>query len=108
MPVLVQSKRSKKSQKEHNLNRAASTEGKQRRKEATDLQASVQGGLSDMVRQSKDGILEDEQVENYFTGLQEESESATPKRVTTLNPKIVKRYALRNGKLCQINSHSQS
>lgn len=99
--MLIRSKRSKKSQQEHNLNRAYSKEGQQRNKEAGDLQASVQGGLSDMVRQSPDGILDDEQVENYFTDLQEQS--PTSKKVTTLNPKIVKRYVLRNGKLCQVN-----
>ncbi len=99
--MLIRSKRSAKSQREANLNRAHSTEGKKREQENVNLQASVQGGLSDLVRQSPDGILEDEQIENYFTGLQEQS--PTPKKVTTRNPKIVKSYVLRGGKLCQIN-----
>ena len=83
------------------MNRATSTEGKARERENENLQASVQGGLSDMVRQSPNGILDDEQVDNYIAGLYKES--ATSKKVTTLNPKIVKRYAIRGGKLCQIN-----
>lgn len=99
--MLIRSKRSKKSQQEHNLNREHSTEGQQRRRDAESVQASVQGGLSDMVRQSPDGILDDAQVDNYFQSLHEQS--PTSKKVTTLNPKIVKRYVLRNGKLCQIN-----
>ena len=99
--MLIRSKQSKKSQAEHNLNRGASKEGQNRKKEAVDLQASVQGSLSDMVRQSPNGILDDVQVDDWLTGLQEQS--PTSKKVTTLNPKIVKRYALRNGKLCQIN-----
>lgn len=101
--MLIRSKQSKKSQQENNLNRARSKEGQQRRKEAGELQASVQGGLSDMVRESPNGILDDEQVDTFFEGLQEQSDAATSKKVTTLNPKIVKRYVLRSGKLCQIN-----
>ena len=101
--MLIRSKKSKKSQKEHNLNRARSAEGQQRKQEAASLQASVQGGLSDMVRESPDGVLDDAQVDTYFEGLQEQSDAATPKSFGTLNPKIVKRYVMRNGKLCQIN-----
>lgn len=101
--MLIRSKQSKKSQKENNLNRARSREGQQRKHEAASLQASVQGGLSDMVRQSPDGILDDAQVDTYFESLQEQSDAATPKSFGTLNPKIVKRYVMRNGKLCQIN-----
>ncbi len=106
MPVLIQSQRSKKSQQELNLNREHSTEGKQRTKESGNLQASVQSSLSDMVRESPNGILDDAQVENWLTGLQEKS--PTSKKVTTLNPKIVKRYVMRGGKLCQVNRTSQS
>ena len=101
--MLIRQKRSKKSEREHQLNRQSSTEGKARAQQGESLQADVQGGLSDLVRQSPNGILDDEQVENYFEGLSQESEAATPKQVTTLNPKIVKRYVLRGGKLCQIN-----
>lgn len=99
--MLIRSKRSKKSQQEHNRNRAASKEGQQRKKAAANLQADVQGSLSDMVRQSPNGILDDAQVDSWLEGLQKQS--PTSRHVTTLNPKIVKRYALRNGKLCQIN-----
>ena len=101
--MLIRSKRSKKSQDEQNRNRNASTEGQEREKHATDLQASVQGGLSEMVRQSPDGTLEEAQVENWLTGLEEQSDAATSKAPTTLNPKIVKRFVMRGGKLTQIN-----
>lgn len=105
MPVLIQSKRSKKSQKELNLNREHSTEGKQRQTESENLQASVQGGLSDMVRQSPNGILEDEQVDNWLEGMDEQQPRAAP---TYRSPKIWKRHVMRNGKLCQVNRTSQS
>lgn len=99
--MLIRSKRSKKSQQEQNRNRAASAEGQKRKKEAANLQADVQGSLSDMVRQSPNGILDDAQVDDWLNGLTEQA--PTSKKVTTLNPKIVKRYVMRGGKLCQIN-----
>ena len=105
MPVLIQSKRSKKSQKELNLNREHSTEGKQRQKEAENLQASVQGGLSDMVRESPNGILDDAQVDNWLEGMDEQQPTSAP---TYRSPKIWKRHVMRNGKLCQVNRTSQS
>ena len=101
--MLIRSKKSKKTQNEDKLNRALSPAGQQRKQEAQSLQASVQGGLSDMVRQSPNGVLDDAQVDNFFEGLQEQSDAATPKGFGTVNPKIVKRYVMRNGKLCQIN-----
>lgn len=102
--MLIRSGKSKKTQQEDNLNRDRSTEGKQRRKEAQELQASVQGSLSDMVRQSESGILDDEQVENWLTDIREQSPTPPP---SYRNPKIVKTYVLRGGKLCQINRESQ-
>lgn len=101
--MLIRSKRSKKSQHESNLNRQHSTEGKKRARESEKLQATVQGGLSDLVRQSPNGILDDEQTENYFDGLREQSEMATSKQISTRNPKFVKTFAIRGGKFCQIN-----
>ena len=99
--MLIRQKRSKKSQQEWNLNRENSTEGKKRKAESENLQASIQGGLSDLVRQSPNRVPDDEQVDTYFANLQEQAPE--PKAVTTLNPKIVKRYVMRGGKLCQIN-----
>ena len=105
MPVRIQSKRSKKSQQELNLNREHSTEGKKRQTESENLQASVQSGLSDMVRQSPNGILDDEQVENWLGDLTEQQPTSAP---TYRSPKIWKRHVMRNGKLCQVNRTSQS
>lgn len=101
--MLIKNKKSEKTRREDNLNRQHSTEGKVRASQAEDLQASVQGGLSDLVRQSPNGVIDDEQAAAYFQGLTEQSEQATGKKVTTLNPKIVQRYVLRKGKLVQIN-----
>lgn len=103
--MLVRSKESKKSQQENNLNRAHSKEGQQRSAAAEDLQASVQGSLSDMVRQSPSGTLEDAQVADWLTGIRNQSPTPPP---SYRNPKIFKRFVLRGGKLCQINGDSPS
>ena len=99
--MLIRNKHSKKTLQEQNLNKKHSTEGKIMNQQATELQASVQGSLSDMVRQSPNGILDDAQVEEWIGNIQKQSPES--KAVTTLNPKIVKRYVMRGGKLCQIN-----
>ena len=102
--MLIKNKKSDKTRREDNLNREHSTAGRVRAGEAESLQESVQGGLSDLARQSPNGVIDDEQAANYFNGLTEESEMATPTQTTTLNPKIVKRHVLRGGKLVQINN----
>ena len=63
--MLIRSKRSKKSQ-QANWEREHSTEGKHRAKDAENLQATVQGELSYMVRKSPNGILDDEQVGSWL------------------------------------------
>lgn len=71
--MLIKIKDSPKTQAEKRANHWYSQEGRKQRQEAVELQAEMQGNLSDQVREH--GSLEDGQIEDFFDDLQNRSPS---------------------------------
>lgn len=103
MGIVIKSGASKKTLHERNMNREHSTEGKKREIESQKLQASVQGELSDLVRESPDGIVPDEKIHKMLENRRRESEQVSPKGFGTTNPKIVECWGIRDGKYQRLN-----
>lgn len=91
--MLIRSVRSKKSQREHELNEMYSTEGKAKMAEfESTVQADVQGSISDLVREH--GGLTDEQLKDWEDNLSDKYSSTV---VSVRNSYNRRRYVAKDG-----------
>lgn len=91
--MLIRSVRSKKSQREHELNEMRSAAGQAKLAKAEELQADVQGSLSNLVREHE--ALTDEQIEDWEENLSDKYSSTV---VSVRNTYNRREYIAKDGK----------